>query len=786
MNCDIVFTIGGEEVIFKDTGLKNTSSLSDIAKYLVANKDKAKLLRDQLKVLKQFNSEIITYNNPVANATVATLACKYPYKYWPLQTTPILAVNSYTESDDLFLTVTGIHGPRILENGTIIVNVNKDSDITIVNSYLIRKDKIENPSEEDQKVINKYKQYESYFKDFQNDLKKLKTKKETLEGKEKLSENAKNTLKSLYNINYSLLDVNPDINSILLDFIKNSEPYKKVKFNETSLYDVLKMACIELQYGYINDYFDSWTNMINMRLDLTSDKRAYISIDNLKDILQAKGIKYSSDMSLEDIKELFENTTINFPYKPIELNKNRLYLNHSVNKLENLFDDFQMKVFDVIKPVKIIPDSYSYKGYHVYKYRDQYIVVEGLLTRNSIIKNFLPSLTAAKNAIDKKFIQHHNSHYELHTAHSTEIYSSDQYEPGTIIEVLDLDLNNVELPRELKERGDLTLLQLNNYIKRNYDGPEFDTSEKAMAFINMMIDRKTNDKKVQEEVVKIINNAKVKYYYIVDTKQQNSKFNNKYSLRTEGNKQIRVNLPTYRSIVYEIDRNTELNKEYKPKYDNEGVIINRNILKNLSQFLNDKFGIQIEVLTNDEISSKFPDIKSNAKAFIVNGVTYINQSMATINDVFHEYSHIFLGILKVKNPKLYNELLNSIQDNYKKKQLKELYPNLAEQDLMEECFAELMGEYLAGRDLNKYNKTLSKAKQAIMDETKSIFDKDFDSTDLFNESIWKTMKNITDNLFLIQDSKNGLEISEEVKLNRKASNWIEKQIKDKKIEEDCE
>jgi len=47
------------------------------------------------------------------------------------------------------------------------------------------------------------------------------------------------------------------------------------------------------------------------------------------------------------------------------------------------------------------------------------------------------------------------------------------------------------------------------------------------------------------------------------------------------------------------------------------------------------------------------------KAFVYNGQIYINTSNANVEDLFHELSHILLGIVKAKDLNMYNELIDS-------------------------------------------------------------------------------------------------------------------------------
>jgi len=66
---------------------------------------------------------------------------------------PILAINSYVIKDNYGKTITG---PRILTNGTILININNDKDVQAVNSYILIKDLIEDMDANTQSILDEY------------------------------------------------------------------------------------------------------------------------------------------------------------------------------------------------------------------------------------------------------------------------------------------------------------------------------------------------------------------------------------------------------------------------------------------------------------------------------------------------------------------------------------------------------------------------------------------------------------------------------------------------------
>lgn len=68
--------------------------------------------------------------------------------------------------------------------------------------------------------------------------------------------------------------------------------------------------------------------------------------------------------------------------------------------------------------------------------------------------------------------------------------------------------------------------------------------------------------------------------------------------------------------------------------------------------------IDIESLSISELQEysdkNLLNLKVNTtKAFVHNGKIIINASKADLSDLFHEISHIFMGVLKVKYPEAF-------------------------------------------------------------------------------------------------------------------------------------
>lgn len=235
-------------------------------------------------------------------------------------------------------------------------------------------------------------------------------------------------------------------------------------------------------------------------------------------------------------------------------------------------------------------------------------------------------------------------------------------------------------------------------------------------------------------------------------------------------------------------------------------------ISNTAEKLSKMFGIEINVWTSDMIQKYFPDISvTTTKAFIRNGIIYINGSTATSDDVVHEYTHLFLGVLKANAYDVYIATMEAVDKelNWIRKRIQSSYPNLSRTDLNEEAFAIYFGEYLAGRSLdvvssdieNKKEKLLAK-KEKIESNTnlsenkknKQLEDCESKLTELITGLIGRPVADIANSkidrickLISKDIALNGktLEYSQGT-VYRQTSNLISKDIKDKKIIENCD
>ena len=146
--------------------------------------------------------------------------------------------------------------------------------------------------------------------------------------------------------------------------------------------------------------------------------------------------------------------------------------------------------------------------------------------------------------------------------------------------------------------------------------------------------------------------------------------------------------------------------EYESKTSYEDRLPIKQVLSQLAKSLNahyrlhsGKSGDIVRIITNSELKT-FGVNYQGVKGFVKNGIIYINASIANIDDLYHEYAHLFLGILKSVNPQGYEDLLNKlynnrfIQEEKQKLKQRQAYQNINDYDLTEEALVSQLANYV--------------------------------------------------------------------------------------------
>lgn len=299
---------------------------------------------------------------------------------------------------------------------------------------------------------------------------------------------------------------------------------------------------------------------------------------------------------------------------------------------------------------------------------------------------------------------------------------------------------------------------------------KLDSAEKAVAFLSKInqpgfIRTSGNFIKAAEEIEQL----GYKYYYIrASYKLQNGNYRNHF-----------IPVPNAENMIVD-----------NPSPDPKIPIITQ--LDAIAEVMQNKFGVKVNVMTQSEINDemdkedgifKGQEFNEGTKAFIYNGEIYVNSTYATDRDLFHEYAHLFMGVLKSRNKEWYVQTLNAILElsPYAQEQLQEKMKSLGRSyyDSAEEVFADLYGKYLQNN--------LPRQLEHIFDNdilksvTHSIFDLADSEADINDFLKYGRLSNLfmrfnSDIALAFSKNKNFLH-DDQLTLQRRKQNWIEQQLK---------
>lgn len=298
-----------------------------------------------------------------------------------------------------------------------------------------------------------------------------------------------------------------------------------------------------------------------------------------------------------------------------------------------------------------------------------------------------------------------------------------------------------------------------------------DTGDKAIVFLIEASKAKRLNTKTLEKILNTINDLDYQYFHITDVKS-----------KTENQSQV---VFTKLSNIQETDQKYNNKKDQISKAVPMIVVLN-----NIADVMNSQPGVKggkpvIEIITDYDLrkNEKFLQVSRRAKAFILDGTIYVNASRANSSDLYHEYAHLFLGMIKASNVQQYTRFMQTLSDSYaqinnmkQKLRTEEEYANLADADLTEEAFAHLFGEYLAGKTTDVIlNNVSSKLDELIGDFNKN----------LNNKTIYGVLRTARNFVSSCLSSKSDIGFDSVQIEHRKATRYIAKMLKDGDLIEDC-
>ena len=348
---------------------------------------------------------------------------------------------------------------------------------------------------------------------------------------------------------------------------------------------------------------------------------------------------------------------------------------------------------------------------------------------------------------------------------------------GSIITTLDIQLPRIEFknfPDPVKELFKGTITNFHNKLGFVENIKSLDTPEKASAFIYLMHKQLKNK---QDFIEFLKDNAELVQSTIKDINKRET-----ISYLVE---KIEIFEKTPSKYYLRLLQNNGTNIDINGKFNDITVqdFIDQN-LNNVVEYFNKQFGIGINSITRSELEQLSIDNNLGlenkldvVKAFVYNGQIYINTSNANTEDLFHELSHILLGVVKAKDLDMYNELVSAYKTKSNYKYLfnthRKTYRHYSEQDVIEETIADMIA--------------------AEMFKQKQLGTSDFKGNDILAlfESILKKSERFTQSM-----NDNGLGFSKyinqlldengnEMQRNMRITNLVRDYISEGKIQEKC-
>lgn len=430
----------------------------------------------------------------------------------------------------------------------------------------------------------------------------------------------------------------------------------------------------------------------------------------------------------------------------------------------------------------------KYKGFYIYEYHKNgnthYAISRSIISPNAWMKTF-SSLDYAKQFIDNdkdtlrecglwsiKQTTSRPRSVELEMNHIRE---------GMIITTLDLKLPNKDInsfPGWVKGLLDGTINDFHKSLNFIPNITSLDSPEKSVAFIYLTSELV----KKGDDYIKVLKTKTGEVQAVID------KINNADTVSYLIEKKITYKDNTNKSVtkyLLKLLQNNGTNVDIDGKIGDLTIqdFIDQN-MNSVIEYFNTNFGIGIKAITRSELElmSKENNLKLEGKldivkAFVYNGQIYINTSNADAQDLFHELSHIFLGVLKVQDLQAYEEVVNSYMthDNYKKQfnYRRKTYKHYSEQDVIEETIADMIAldmfkarqlgtsDFVGEEFLQKFEEILKKSERF----TKTMYDNGLGFS--------RYMRTLLD------------ENMPKVQRNMRISDLVQRLIQEGKIKENC-
>ena len=152
----------------------------------------------------------------------------------------------------------------------------------------------------------------------------------------------------------------------------------------------------------------------------------------------------------------------------------------------------------------------------------------------------------------------------------------------------------------------------------------------------------------------------------------------------------------------------------------------KEFIAQLSEFLQEKFNVKINLITNKDLKSfNRPDVYS-ARAFTNGKEVYVNIDKASIAEPLHELLHLVMATMKATDPDTYYSLVNSVQYHDSFQKIAKSYEDI-NTELLEEAFVQLFSKTFRKNILksgifneNIFHKAIRNSVRDMLDLEKSL------------------------------------------------------------------
>lgn len=703
------------------------------------------------------------------------------------------------------------------EVNSIIENLKKDN---IISNYLKEQKSNYNKNKKNKKEL------EDKLKDETDDkkIKSLKSDIQKIDEKLKLANLSIEDLILFYikfptsfKKNISLLRLKKQIQQTVTILLGKN--IKEFHYTDNNANVLISTVRFDPEIGkYYSDISSVFSSLITIAEDLVEKSKSGYNIkekDSITELLDFY-TKFDQSKSLTNSKDLKKNITKwtqailaninddNFALtKPIffkkvsKAGKTNYYITFE-NQYQTIGERFEYLDW---KQISLLQKESNYNGYNIYTDKDgNFYIDRHILTTKSYGKRY-SSIEEAKAAIDQK-----NKYNQLYRDESIVLINSlldrnvswfpYKIQEGRVIKRKDIsnlgynyfDFKKVNIqsyPQFFISNPEYTLDNFKKSLVSQYGGviSRLQTAEDLFLFLAARLQKNNKEKSDIEIIDSIMNINKYQYYQIMDV-GNGSVINQRFGFiqYLDMNKN---QMPMYKSVVIPVNINlkTFYNKE---QVKNRFVEVVDN-LKTIANQINTYFGDNLIIVNSyanlQKIKGLSDLIDENTRGCFYNGKIYINSSVATSKDIFHEYSHLMLGIIKAKNIDIYYDIISKITSGkqgesliYNMKQI-DKYKFLSQTDIQEEAAAEILGQYMTGKTGSDVTGENTKAVlQYMVQAANSIFSGKKVNLDIANMKISDFFKFFVSLSSIKQDKEQYDFLFKEAKENRIITNIIQKGI----------